>query len=214
MINGDCESDTAWEMPITAVTAAYSTTQAHSPYRSIRAGIIGGVNKYSLLLGPAAGGPARHDRHGHAQLLALPGLDRDTAGGLCAGGAGSSSPGPAAAVPLAGDAQYVLLMDDDDHILRRLVWMREDTQAWTYYTFDVSQYRGQAIWLHFGVYNDGAGGITGMYVDDVSLAACEQEGRISHLPAPGRSTTGRHPIPRLAHCDRRRAGLAADSATR
>ena len=173
--NGVCESDTAWEMPITRATAGYSTAQAHSPTRSIRVGIVDGANQYayssarqrvvlptvavtatlSFWLYPVSTGTRLADDVPEALEAAARGQQ------------------PAA--PLAGDAQYVLLMDDDGTILKRLVWMREDTQAWQLYTFDVSEYRGQAIWLHLGVYNDGAGGITGMYVDDVSLAVCEQE---------------------------------------
>ncbi|MFN2169302.1 MAG: hypothetical protein ACK2U9_23970, partial [Anaerolineae bacterium] len=176
VVNGDCESDAAWEMPITPATAAYSTAQAHSPSRSIRVGIVGGTNKEAY-------SSAR-------QRVVLPGttvtatlsfwlypISTETRlADYVPEALEAVVRGQPPAVSLAGDAQYVLLMDDNDNILKKLVWVRENTQAWQSYTFDVSAYQGEAIWLHFGVYNDGAGGITGMYVDDVSLVACAQAG--------------------------------------
>jgi hypothetical protein len=75
-------------------------------------------------------------------------------------------------VPLAGDVQYVLILDPYNNWIDTLVWQRTNTQAWTYLTFDLKGYAGQSIKLHFGTYNDGYGGITAMYVDDVSLITC------------------------------------------
>ncbi len=37
---------------------------------------------------------------------------------------------------------------------------------------DLTDYAGQRIKLHFGVYNDGQGGLTAMYLDDVSVQVC------------------------------------------
>ena len=38
--------------------------------------------------------------------------------------------------------------------------------------FDLLGYAGQTIKLQFGVYNNGGGGVTGMYLDDASLELC------------------------------------------
>jgi photosystem II stability/assembly factor-like uncharacterized protein len=185
VVNGACESDTGWEMPITGATAAYSTAKFHSYSHSIRVGIIDGTNKYAY-------SSAR-------QRVVLPGVTVTatlsfwvypvSTGTRLADyvpeALEAAARGQPPTTPLAGDAQYVLIMDDGGNILKKLLWVRENTQTWQSYTFDVSQYRGQAIWLHFGVYNDGAGGITGMYMDDVSLAACEQEpGGVHHVFLP------------------------------
>jgi hypothetical protein len=48
-----------------------------------------------------------------------------------------------------------------------------DTRAWTPYEFNLQNYAGQTtIRLYFGVYNNGSGGVTVMYMDDVSLQVC------------------------------------------
>ena len=73
---------------------------------------------------------------------------------------------------LADDAQYVLILDESDVWIDTVLWQRSNDQAWTYHEADLLEYAGQTIKLHFGVYNDGVGGATGMYVDDVSLVLC------------------------------------------
>jgi bacillopeptidase F (M6 metalloprotease family) len=74
--------------------------------------------------------------------------------------------------PLAGDWQYVLILDEHDHTLDTLVGQRTDDRQWAFHQFDLGAYAGQTIKLHFGVYNDGMDGVTGLYVDDVSLELC------------------------------------------
>jgi bacillopeptidase F (M6 metalloprotease family) len=70
----------------------------------------------------------------------------------------------------AGDAQYVLILNPANGVISQtLLWQLSNAQAWQGYVFDLAPYAGQAILLHFGVLNDGAGGSTGLYVDDVSL---------------------------------------------
>jgi hypothetical protein len=46
------------------------------------------------------------------------------------------------------------------------------TGGWTRLAFDISQFAGQSIYIRFGVFNDGQGGQTVLYVDDVSVRAC------------------------------------------
>jgi bacillopeptidase F (M6 metalloprotease family) len=41
-----------------------------------------------------------------------------------------------------------------------------------YNTYDLTVYAGSTIKLQFGTYNDGFGGVTAMYVDDVSMQIC------------------------------------------
>jgi len=70
----------------------------------------------------------------------------------------------------AGDAQYVLIIDPDSGAIRQtLLWDLSNGQRWKNYAFDLGQYAGETVLIHFGVYNDGGGGRTGMYVDNVAL---------------------------------------------
>jgi hypothetical protein len=69
-----------------------------------------------------------------------------------------------------GDAQYALILDPGDGaILETLFWEQTNSQMWQSRTFDLSAYAGQTIRLHFGTFNDGSGGHTGLIVDNVSL---------------------------------------------
>jgi len=66
----------------------------------------------------------------------------------------------------------VLILDQYQNWIGTLLWQRQNTAAWTNYTFDLSNYIGRSIYIQFGTYNDGLDGITSMYMDDVTLQAC------------------------------------------
>jgi len=179
LVNGDAELNKGWRFPITPATADYSTVQAHSGARSIRLGIVGTPNRYAYSSArqqvtlPATATAAQlslwlYPTSTEVQQAAFtPDIASAVSGATLT-----------AAVPTAGDAQFIFIMDDQGRILERLLWTLDNSRTWKPYTFDVSAYIGKSIWVHFGVYNDGYGGTTAMYVDDVSLTATEP------LPAP------------------------------
>ncbi len=74
-----------------------------------------------------------------------------------------------------GDRQQLLLLDPVS--LKRIaeLWrptpLRND-RSWQYAAFDLTPYRGSSFLIYFNVYNDGDGKRTLMYLDDVSLFAC------------------------------------------
>ncbi|MEJ5310721.1 MAG: sialidase family protein [Anaerolineae bacterium] len=179
LVNGDAELNTGWYFPITPSTADYSTAQAHGGARSIRLGIVGTANKFSYSSArqrvtlPATATAAQlslwlYPTSTEVQQAAF---SPEIAPAV-------EEPGLPSAAPTAGDAQFILLMDDNERILQTLVWTLDNSRTWKPYTFDMRAYIGKSVWVHFGVYNDGVGGTTGMYVDDVSLTAAEP------LPAP------------------------------
>ena len=69
------------------------------------------------------------------------------------------------------DLQYVALLSGNA-VLDYLVYERLDDPAWTAAQYDLLAYAGQTLNLRFSVKNDGTGGATGMYIDDVSLQVC------------------------------------------
>jgi hypothetical protein len=170
IVNGSFENDEAWDLPITKYTASYTTDAAHRGDRAMRIGIVEPAdNRYSyssarqwvtipsdtisatlrLWLYPMSGDPA---------ALVAP--------------TGPLAPTVEEAI-LPGDAQYVLILNQDEQwIDAPLLWQRRDDRAWTFHEFDLMAYAGRTIKLHFGAYNDGWGGATGMYLDDVSLELC------------------------------------------
>jgi hypothetical protein len=72
---------------------------------------------------------------------------------------------------LADDVQMVLLFDSSgqQHVL---LFQRQWYSQWQRHVIDLSAFRGQAVTLYFGVFNNGTGGITGMAVDEVSVSYC------------------------------------------
>jgi len=167
VLNGDCERSTGWRLPHTPAPADYVSDQAHGGERSIRVGIVAPPNRYAY-------SSAR-------QQVDLPATAVDATLSFwlypvsteTQAAAFDPQMARAAANPATGDAQYVLILDEDGTYQETLLWALVGSSAWEPHTFDLSAYLGETIWLHFGVYNDGVGGITGMYVDDVSLTACE-----------------------------------------
>ena len=73
---------------------------------------------------------------------------------------------------LAGDVQYLLILNQYNQIVERIMWERTNSQVWSNRIVDLSKYAGWIIKTHFGTYNDGLGGITTNYVDDVYLEIC------------------------------------------
>jgi len=174
LLNGDAERNEGWSFPITPATADYSTAQAHGGARSIRLGIVGTANKQAYSSArqrvtlPSTATSVQlslwlYPTSTEAQQAAF---SPDVASAI-------SDAALVSATPTAGDAQFILIMDDSGKILQRLLWTLDNSQTWKPYAFDMSAYIGKSIWVHFGVYNDGIGGTTGMYVDDVSLTATE-----------------------------------------
>ena len=173
VIDGGFEAGGGWEFPQTAWPAGVTDRMAYDGVLSARVGVDNGLN------GQAAYSSAR-------QVVDIP-ADTLTATLRCAvyPVSGESTlraqdqafpDGPAA--PDAGDAQYLLLLDPDSGaVLDTLFWQLSNAQQWQTYRFDLSGYAGRPVRLHFGVYNDAAGGRTGMYVDDVSV--------VIYRPAPG-----------------------------
>ncbi len=72
---------------------------------------------------------------------------------------------------LADDVQMVLLFDSAgrQHVL---LFQRQWYNQWQRHVIDLSAFRGQAVTLYFGVFNNGTGGITGMAVDEVAVTYC------------------------------------------
>ena len=170
IVNGDFETDESWWIPVTRYSAGYTTAAAHTGKRSLQVGIVDqSENTYSY-----------SDAN---QTVVIPG--DVTCAHLAfwaysmSGDAGEIStpmPRPQAGAGLGTyipyDVQYLLILNEYGRWIDTLLWECTDAQAWTYRGFDLSGYAGRTIKLHFGAYNTGFGGVTGMYVDQVSLEVC------------------------------------------
>ena len=167
--NTSFENNLAWYIPITEFSAGYSTARALSGVRSMRSGIV-----YSY-----------HNRYSYSdfrQTVSIPAGSSSATLGMWSFNT-SSEPSsillaarPTAAefgeAAMAGDVQYLLVLDVWGNWIDTLLWQRVNEGYWHYRAFELKKYAGSTINLQWGVYNDGWGGVTSMYVDDVSLVAC------------------------------------------
>ena len=171
LVNGGFEVDAAWRFPLTPYPTAYSTRVVRSGQRSGRSGIDQGRDVYSY--------------SSASQTVVLPAgvanvtltlwwypvsaeVNLETPGDAPTPGTASLS----WEKPLAGDRQYVLILDSSGAILRTLLWTRSNARSWQRLDADLSEFAGRTVQVHFGTFNDGDGRSTVMYVDDASLSAC------------------------------------------
>lgn len=167
--NGGFETTSAWKIPITEFSAGYSTALAHAGSRSMRTGIVYSAhNRFSYSDASQVVTIPSNRRNVLLRMwlyplseerasLAVPAIPQSTVFGEEA---------------LAGDVQYVIILDRFDNWIDTLLWQRSNAGAWKIHTFDLSRYSGFTIKIQFGTYNDGLGGVTSMHVDDVSLQMC------------------------------------------
>ena len=176
LMNGGFELDAGWVFPQTPRPAAYSTDRAHSGARSLRAGIVSGADVYSYssarqtLTLPAGITQATLSFWWYPVSAATNQVEAQTAPSVAL--AQAAADGMLPDDPQAADAQYVLVLDEHGNILRTLMWTLSDARQWRQASFDLSAYAGQTIQIHFGVYNNGDGHATAMYVDDASVVIC------------------------------------------
>jgi hypothetical protein len=81
------------------------------------------------------------------------------------------------------------LLDSSGYIIDNLYTKAANTSGWKQYTYDISSYAGQTVWLYFGVHGNGwSNGYIYQDVDDVAWA-----GSVTPSPSPTASPT---PTPR------------------
>ena len=88
--------------------------------------------------------------------------------------AGQPSEGDGLSIlPYTEDLQELLLLNGYNlSLVAELDRSRVNQGTWVQETYDLSPWRGWTLALYFNAYNDGVGGRTWMYVDDVSLQIC------------------------------------------
>jgi hypothetical protein len=167
--NGGFETYGSWFVPLTNFSAGYSAYRSLSGARSMRTGIVYPYhNRYSYSdfrqtvyipsnISSAVLGFWAYPSSGEAYNLPFP--ERPT----------GSEFGTAA---MSGDVQYLLVLDYYLNWIDTLLWMRSNANYWGYLNFNLKKYAGQTVNLQWGTYNNGWGGVTSMYIDDVSLQAC------------------------------------------
>lgn len=146
ILNPSFESDEAWQIPHTVYPAGYSSVCAHTGLRSMRLGIASGDNIYSYSSVQQAvqipAGVTQADlTFYYFPLMASPDVDL---------------------------IYFCILEARNDMVLQCNIWT-ELNQSWKLGAFSLLSYAGQRVKVHFGVKNDGLGGISALYLGDVEL---------------------------------------------
>ncbi len=178
--NSSFETNAAWEIPATVYSAGYSTLRAYSGTRSMRAGIVSDANRYSYSdARQKVTVPIGANEWTLSLWLFPQSIATAQASGQARDQIESADTFPVQplaenieSAALTGDLQYVLILDANQVWIDTLVWQRSDARQWLYYQFDLHEYAGRTIYFQFGVYNDGWGTLTAMYVDDMALTLC------------------------------------------
>ena len=150
LLNGGFEGVSGWTVNPSGAPAAYVEHPTHSGQYAMRLGIVEGLNQeaYSSIQQEVTLPATAH--HVTLRFHVYP-----------------------LSEALAGDEQLLALLDPASGTTIVAPWRTlSNGSAWSEEVIDLTPYRGQTVLVYFNVNNDGAGGRTAMYLDDVSLQAC------------------------------------------
>ncbi|MCP4425449.1 MAG: hypothetical protein GY803_13230, partial [Chloroflexi bacterium] len=174
LINGRFENNGGWEMSVTPQTAVYSDEVVYAGRQSARIGGVNAANKYAYSSArQTVALPANTIEATltfQAYFVSGEAIEANQIQALLPDGFEGGTAVAGTTAVAVGDAQYALILDPNSgDILETLLWELENGQTWQTYSFDLIHYAGQEIMLHFGAYNDGLDGQTGLYLDDAAL---------------------------------------------
>ena len=155
IINGGFEAtDLQWGLKGTALPPSYSTAKAYAGDRSLRLGIVDSDNL-----------DASDSLY---QDIALPDSAQHFTLSFHYWASHEDAPG--------SDMQLLNIYEATTGVRLAQPWARlSNEQSWQFEQIDLTHYRGRTLRIEFGVHNDGAGGRTALYLDEVSLLACEPD---------------------------------------
>ena len=187
--NNGFEWDGNWIIPVTEYSARYSTEQVYAGSRSMKTGITNpNQNKYSysafrqMVSIPSDAKSAildvrlwRQSTESSATNSPEPVFESHQAGQLPLEKGVKIDEGFPEQVlgKTDGDVQYVLVLNQNEEWIGTIKWQTKNAPEWTHKIFDLMEWKGQNIYLHFGTYNDGINGITSMHVDEAYVVVCK-----------------------------------------
>ncbi len=155
IINGGFEAtDLHWGLAGSALPPSYSTARAHSGQRSLRLGIVDSANLEA-------------SNHLY-QDIALPDSAQHFTLSFHYWASHEDTPG--------SDMQLLNIYEATTGVRLAQPWARlSNEQTWQSEQIDLTHFRGRTLRIEFGVHNDGGGGRSALYLDEVSLLACEPD---------------------------------------
>ncbi|MXY94184.1 MAG: hypothetical protein F4047_14255 [Caldilineaceae bacterium SB0670_bin_27] len=155
IINGGFEAtDLHWGLAGTALPPSYSTAKAYAGDRSMRLGIVDSANQ-----------DANDNLY---QDITLPDSAQHFTLSFHFWASHEDTPG--------SDMQLLNIYEATTGVRLAQPWARlSNEQTWQFELIDLTHFRGRTLRIEFGVHNDGGGGRTALYLDEVSLLACEPD---------------------------------------
>jgi serine protease len=148
LVNGGFESNEGWVFGDTPIRGGYDTTIVLSGSRAARLGATTGRDVFSF-----SSVWQRVTIPAEASQVIL-----------------SANVYPISQDVPGTDIQYIAILNDRFRLIRTLSSELSNNQTWETRTYDISDLRGQTIYIYFSVLNRGrTGRLSAMYVDDVSL---------------------------------------------
>ena len=174
IINSGFEEKTGWELPVTNYSAAYSKEQPRNGLWSMRTGIDSDDPNLNVFSYSSARQGVSISNDATSALLSLWVYPISGETNLTLAAPELTLGEPVDTQNFSGDFQYILVLDNSNNLLETLDIGLSNSQTWTHKSFDLSHYIGSynKIKIHFGTYNNGYGGTSAMYVDDVNLEVC------------------------------------------
>lgn len=145
--NGGFETNEAWIFGKTPKPGSYTSDRVHSGQRAVRLGIVDGRHVFSF--------------SSVWQQVTIPAEARTATL--------TAWVYPISQNTADSDRQMVLVLNRFFQPVQFLDNTLSNQAAWVQRSYDLSGYRGQTIYVYFGVVNRGASTTSALYVDDVSL---------------------------------------------
>ncbi|MCA9930502.1 MAG: cellulose biosynthesis cyclic di-GMP-binding regulatory protein BcsB, partial [Anaerolineales bacterium] len=162
LLNGDMEADHSWQLSSGSIAATYVSTAFSG--------------QQALLVGPPLDSVIERNTLSTAwQAVRIPATEKSTL---------SFWYRPATERNPGSDRQYIGLIDTQGQVVTLFVNTLANKDAWQFFSADVTRYAGRTLWVYFGVENDGFGGSSRLFVDDVQLCAQVESGADTQVTIP------------------------------
>ena len=173
IVNTGFEERDGWVLPITTFTAAYSKDRPRNGDWSMRTGIDN--PDVNILSYSSARQKVKISNDASSALLSIWVYPMSEETVLTQAGPELAIGEPFGTQVFSQDFQYILILDKDGNLVETLDNTLSNSQTWTHKSFDLSHYVGWGwIQVQFGTFNNGYGGTSSMYVDDVTLEVCTE----------------------------------------
>lgn len=150
LLGGGFETDEGWVFGDTPVRGGYDTSVKLTGNRSVRLGI-------------AASGPDAYSFSSVWQKVTIPAESSQVTLKVNVYPVSQDGPG-------SGDVQTIMILNNNFRVIKTLSKELSNSRTWEARAYDVSDLKGQTVYVYFSVVNAGrTGKPTALYLDDVSL---------------------------------------------